>query len=268
MRQRKKRFLYGVGVAAAAGSLLMVSGCNMGQYEEPAYAASAVENNIEIRDYKPVIAAEVEVTGERNEAISKGFRLIADYIFGNNEPKAKIAMTTPVIQQADAKKQGEEIAMTTPVIQQAEGKGWKVQFIMPAEYTLQTLPKPVNQAVKLRLVFHEAIAIFCACATYEQNAALGFAMGLAHGVGTKSEPTILARLRSQLERLMKGPVILEMLIDYVLETALFIGVHHLGQQRITTFHCVSFVAKQMVEFCRPILRVFIDIDPMDGAIAA
>lgn len=159
MRQRKKRFLYGVGVAAAAGSLLMVSGCNIGQYEEPAYAASAVENNIEIRDYKPVIAAEVEVTGERNEAISKGFRLIADYIFGNNEPKAKIAMTTPVIQQADAKKQGEEIAMTTPVIQQAEGKGWKVQFIMPAEYTLQTLPKPVNQAVKLREVKGRKMAV-------------------------------------------------------------------------------------------------------------
>ena len=97
-----------------------------------------------------MIAAEVEVTGERKEAISKGFRLIADYIFGNNEPKAKIAMTTPVIQQADAKKAGEKIAMTAPVIQQGDGKSWKVQFIMPTEYTLETLPKPVNPAVKLR----------------------------------------------------------------------------------------------------------------------
>jgi hypothetical protein len=124
----------------------------MGQYKEPAHTTEKKADGIEIRDYKPMIAAEVTVTGERKEAISEGFRLIADYIFGNNEPKAKIAMTTPVTQQADAKKSGEKIAMTAPVIQQGDGKSWKVQFIMPAEYTLATLPKPVNPVVKLREV--------------------------------------------------------------------------------------------------------------------
>lgn len=159
MSRLTRRILYGAGVVVVAIPLLAVSGCNMGQYAEPAYEASQVENTIEIRDYKPVIAAEVEVTGERKEAINKGFRLIADYIFGNNEPKAKIAMTTPVTQQAEGKRGGEEIAMTTPVIQQADGKGWKVQFIMPAEYTLETLPKPVNKAVKLREVKGRKMAV-------------------------------------------------------------------------------------------------------------
>jgi len=131
----------------------------MGQYDEPAYTASAVQNGIEVREYAPVIAAEVEVTGARKEAVNKGFRLIADYIFGNNEPKAKIAMTTPVIQQADAKRAGEKIAMTTPVIQQGDGHSWKVQFIMPPEYTLETLPKPVNPAVKIKKIASKKMAV-------------------------------------------------------------------------------------------------------------
>lgn len=152
MTRFKKRLLTATALVVVVFPLLMVSGCNMGQYAEPAHTAQKFDGGIELRDYAPMIAAEVEVSGERKEAISKGFRLIADYIFGNNEPKEKIAMTTPVIQQADTKKAGEKIAMTTPVIQQAEGGSWKVQFIMPAEYTLETLPKPVNPAVKLKQI--------------------------------------------------------------------------------------------------------------------
>lgn len=154
MKRLKKRLLYSAALVAIALPLATLSGCNMGQFEEPAFTAIKAENGIELRDYAPVIAAEVEVTGERKEAISQGFRLIADYIFGNNEPKAKIAMTAPVIQQADAKKQGETIAMTAPVIQQGkgDGKAWKVQFIMPPEYSLETLPKPINPEVKIKKI--------------------------------------------------------------------------------------------------------------------
>ncbi len=159
MTRFKKRTLYGLGILAVAFPLVTLSGCNMGQYAEPAHTAQKFDAGIEVRDYAPMIAAEVEVSGERKEAISKGFRLIADYIFGNNEPKEKIAMTTPVIQQADAKKAGEKIAMTTPVIQQADGGSWKVQFIMPAEYTLETLPKPVNPAVKIKQIAGKKMAV-------------------------------------------------------------------------------------------------------------
>lgn len=151
MSRLTKRLLAGVALGALAVPLITLSGCNMGQYEEPAHQAQKFENGIEIREYKPVIAAEAVTTGERKEAINAGFRLIADYIFGNNAPKAKIAMTAPVIQQAE-EKGGEKIAMTAPVIQQADGKSWKVQFIMPSEYTMETLPKPNNSAVKLRKI--------------------------------------------------------------------------------------------------------------------
>lgn len=35
-------------------------------------------------EYSPIIIAEVQVEGNRKESINKGFKLLADYIFGNN----------------------------------------------------------------------------------------------------------------------------------------------------------------------------------------
>jgi hypothetical protein len=56
-------------------------------------------------------------------------------------------MTAPVMQQPS-----ERIAMTAPVIQQPSGNAWKVQFVMPANYTMETLPKPNNTKVTLKVV--------------------------------------------------------------------------------------------------------------------
>ena len=117
----------------------------MSNVEHPKYALIERSGDIEIRDYAPMIVAETEVTGERREAISKGFRLIADYIFGNNTAAQKIPMTAPVTQQGS-----EKIAMTAPVTQQGVGKSWRVRFGMPSKYTMETLPKPNNPAVELK----------------------------------------------------------------------------------------------------------------------
>ncbi|MFZ4763165.1 MAG: SOUL family heme-binding protein [Alphaproteobacteria bacterium] len=125
---------------------LLAWGPVMSQVEQAKYSVVEVNNNIEIRDYAPMIAAEVEVSGEREKAINQGFRMIADYIFGNNVTAQKLAMTAPVVQQS-----AEKIAMTAPVIQQANNNGsWMVRFIMPSEKTMQTLPTPNNTVVKLQ----------------------------------------------------------------------------------------------------------------------
>lgn len=117
----------------------------MSRVEQTKYTVIESHNDIEIRDYAPMIVAEVEVTGERKAAIKQGFRMIADYIFGDNISAKKIAMTAPVTQTP-----GEKIAMTAPVIQQADKDIWKVRFVMPEGYTLATLPVPKNNAVKLK----------------------------------------------------------------------------------------------------------------------
>ncbi len=141
--------------------------------KEPDFKIIQAERNIQLRQYAPYIVAEVKVSGERGAAASQGFRLIAGYIFGGNQSKTasankngaeKIAMTAPVIQQKDSEKiamtapviqqkDSEKVAMTAPVIQQLTDDGsWTVQFVMPKEYTLATLPTPDDKRVELKQV--------------------------------------------------------------------------------------------------------------------
>jgi effector-binding domain-containing protein len=114
--------------------------------EEPSFKSLLQEDAFEIREYPPLIAAEVIVTGDRSESISAGFRLLAGYIFGGNTRKQSIDMTAPVIQ---SESQNQKIAMTAPVIQHQDSEGWVIRFIMPASYTLDTLPTPNDPKVKL-----------------------------------------------------------------------------------------------------------------------
>ncbi len=112
--------------------------------DEPAYTVELKDGDFEIRRYAPLLAAEVTVTGERSVAINQGFRLLADFIFGNNTARKKIDMTTPVTQQPS-----EKIAMTVPVTQQSAGEAWKVRFMMPADFTPSNLPVPNDKRVTI-----------------------------------------------------------------------------------------------------------------------
>ena len=114
--------------------------------EEPSYRSTLQETPFEVREYPALIAAEVTVSGERSDAVSAGFRLLAGYIFGGNTRKQSIAMTAPVIQNESP---NEKIAMTAPVMQSPDPSGWIIRFIMPASYTLETLPTPNDQKVRL-----------------------------------------------------------------------------------------------------------------------
>jgi hypothetical protein len=127
-------------------AILAMSAGHAMAVEEPAFKRVKTDGAFEVRDYPGLIAAEAHVEGERQPAINQGFRLIADYIFGNNRQKAKVAMTAPVTQSADS---GQKIAMTAPVTQSGDGQRWTVRFIMPSSYTLATLPEPNNSRVTL-----------------------------------------------------------------------------------------------------------------------
>jgi len=122
--------------------------------EEPSYRVITQSEPFEIREYPPLIVAQVEVPGDLSEASSAGFRLIANYIFGNNISVRGSGLTT-------AEPAPEKIAMTVPVI--AEGKGdqktWLIQFVMPKQYTLETLPKPNNPQVKLLGIGPQKLAV-------------------------------------------------------------------------------------------------------------
>ncbi|MEI8402128.1 MAG: heme-binding protein [Alcaligenaceae bacterium] len=124
--------------------------------EEPSYTSTFQEAPFEIREYPALIAAEVTVAGGRSDAVSAGFRLLAGYIFGGNTRKQSIAMTAPVIQNEAP---NEKIAMTAPVMQSSDPEGWIIRFIMPASYTLETLPTPNDPKVRLVVLPPKRLAV-------------------------------------------------------------------------------------------------------------
>ncbi len=92
--------IVGMAVAVLAGALW---GPIVSNVEQSKYQVVEKHDNIEIRDYAPMVVAETEVSGERDKAISEGFRTIAAYIFGDNTSAKKVAMTAPVTQQGSEK---------------------------------------------------------------------------------------------------------------------------------------------------------------------
>ncbi|MBV2120328.1 MAG: heme-binding protein [Candidatus Thiodiazotropha sp. (ex Ctena orbiculata)] len=116
--------------------------------EEAQYDVIQKESDFEIRDYAPHILAETFVTGTMEDAGSAAFGRLFDYISGNNQSRKEVTMTAPVSQQPA----GEKIKMTAPVGQQPDSEGWVVSFMMPSEFTMETLPIPINSKVTLREV--------------------------------------------------------------------------------------------------------------------
>ena len=137
-----KATLFGVALAQIPVGAIAQT---YGKYETPAYTVEARLGDIEIRQYAPYIAAEVTVRGEERRALNRGFQVLAGYIFGGNSASSSIEMTAPV-------GQSQQIDMTSPVGQSGENGTWTVTFSMPREWTMETLPKPNNEAVQFREV--------------------------------------------------------------------------------------------------------------------
>jgi hypothetical protein len=116
--------------------------------EEPKYTVVRHDAGFEIREYAPYLVAEVLVPGPAERAGNQGFRILAGYIFGKNTGERRIAMTAPVIQTRAPTK----IPMTAPVMQTAVHGEFLVQFTMPGNYTLASLPEPTDPRVALRQV--------------------------------------------------------------------------------------------------------------------
>lgn len=137
------KIVAGVLIIAVIVSALL-SGTFMSQVPTPVYQVVKKAGDIEIRSYDSMIFAEVNVTGKREDSIQSGFQQLAGYIFGSNHSRSSDQM-----QKQEA---GEKIAMTAPVIQQPDSNGqnvWKVKFVMPSDYKLETLPIPDNVNIQL-----------------------------------------------------------------------------------------------------------------------
>ncbi len=153
----KKRTKFGLGALGAAlvGGLLgggSIFGIRSG-YEEAAYELLLDDGKFEVRQYEDALVARTVTRGDMSEAGSAAFRRLGGYIFGKNVTRDSVAMTTPVLQEelkSSGASESESIAMTTPVFQEESAEGtWVQTFVLPREYTMETLPVPTDPTVEL-----------------------------------------------------------------------------------------------------------------------
>ena len=166
------RYIGLAGFTLLTVSSLLVAKSTMA-IEKAKYVVLDKEDDFELRQYEPQIVAETFVEGSLEDVGNVGFRRLYDYISGNNKKKQSISMTAPVLQEAGS----EMIAMTAPVSQEKKDNQWRITFLMPAEYTLETLPEPLDERVKLakvpgRLVVAVRYSGTWSKAGYEENKAL------------------------------------------------------------------------------------------------
>jgi hypothetical protein len=139
---------------ALLGAVLLLSGVFAMATEEPSYQILQTTEDYELRRYDPYRVAEVEVRGDFEDVGSEAFRILAGYIFGDNQGETKMAMTAPVNQrpaETTHEQVGTRLEMTAPVSQRPAGAdAYVISFVMPASFTLETLPQPNNPRIRLR----------------------------------------------------------------------------------------------------------------------
>lgn len=145
--------------------------------EQPDYEVLEQRDGYEIREYAPYIVAETVVDGSFKESGNKAFRILAGYIFGDNRGNEKMNMTAPVESQRTG--DGVKMNMTVPVTSQPADDGpdrYVYRFVMESKYTLDTLPQPTDDRVRLREVEGRVVAVnrysgFWTQENYEQHVA-------------------------------------------------------------------------------------------------
>lgn len=116
------------------------------------------DGDIELRQYNSYILAQVESISDMKDATYSGFMKLFNYISGNNINKAKIAMTIPVTEEQVSVSQ--KIPMTAPVTtEKSSGNAYVTSFVMPSNYTIETLPEPKDKGITFKQVPEHRAAV-------------------------------------------------------------------------------------------------------------
>ena len=129
--------------------------------EEPKYTLIQKYEAFEIREYAPFLVAQTKVTGTFDEMGGKAFRILFKYISGENQKKSSITMTAPVIQE-DSKQEGLNIPMSAPVLQETDqnnSQSTTFSFVMPQNFTLESLPLPLDERITLKEIPPKRVAV-------------------------------------------------------------------------------------------------------------
>jgi hypothetical protein len=151
----------------------LISGCSafgINNVEEARYDLLIADDNYELRLYEPMLIAETYVEGDFDQAGNQAFRKLFGYISGENTSSSEIAMTAPVIADPGGSGNGEKINMTVPVLEQKNEQGWRYMFVLPADYSIQTAPQPLQQDIKLSSQPQKRVAVIRYSGLSDENA--------------------------------------------------------------------------------------------------
>jgi effector-binding domain-containing protein len=181
-------------VLTAFSFWLFVSGIFWGRndvmaIEEARFKVLEKDKECELRQYEPQIVAETLVEGNFEEVGNQGFRRLFSYISWNNRKSQFIPMTAPVTQEA----KGVEITMTAPVGQERVGERWRITFLMPFQYIMETLPTPLDPNIGLKTIPGRLMATIRYSGTwskknFEENETHLRAWIAQHGLKPAGEP--------------------------------------------------------------------------------
>ena len=132
-------------------------GTNLSALEEPKYSVLKEYENFEIRNYDSYLVAEVDIEGSYNKTGNEAFRILAGYIFGDNQSSTKMNMTAPV--ESEAIQPSERMNMTAPVFSNKNINGYTYRFVMESKYTQETLPVPNNSKIRITEIKNRVMAV-------------------------------------------------------------------------------------------------------------
>ena len=110
---------------------------------------ASLDNEVEIRAYPKAMAAMSQGNSDTG-----AFRLLFNYISGDNKSGSEIAMTSPV-EVGNNTKEGTKISMTSPV-EMSPSKG--MMFFLPNQYNESNAPVPTHQNVSLVTIEPRTVA--------------------------------------------------------------------------------------------------------------
>lgn len=140
-------------VGAALIALLFLASALL-NLDEPTYTLVERGDGFELRRYDPFMVAETEVEGAFTASGTPAFRVLLDYIKGNNQGGRNLPMMAPVNQQA-----ADAAAAGNPADATGGSGRWRYQFVLPKEYLPSMLPPPVDEQVRLRRLPERLLAV-------------------------------------------------------------------------------------------------------------
>ncbi len=123
-------FIITISVLSVITVTRLMASERSGGIEEYPYTVLQSYPGFEVRLYEKAIFARTHIdAGTYRAGSGNGFRTLASYIFGGNDRNEGIAMTAPVAMRWE--------------------DGMVMEFMMPSEYTLETLPAPNRSDIQL-----------------------------------------------------------------------------------------------------------------------